>query len=68
MFIATTFMVAAILGTKWILEMGHFTHPPIIDLAAFTISGLVIYIGSLWLLDKTFVLQSKGLIKKALFI
>jgi len=66
MMLSTTLMVLTITGIKWILEMSHFIRPPIVDLFAFIVIGIVIYMVSLWVLDKSFVLQTKNILKKSL--
>lgn len=66
MILSTTFMVLTLSGIKWGLEMTHMTRPPIVDLVAFIIIGVVIYIGSLWVLDKSFILQTRNMLKKSL--
>ena len=66
MILSTTFMVLTISGIKWMLEMSHFMRPPIVDLLAFILIGIVIYMGSLWLLDKSFVLQVRNMVRKSL--
>ena len=66
MILSTTFMVLAISGMKWMLEICNFIRPPIVDLFIFTIIGIVIYMGSLWLLDKSFVLQTRDMVRKSL--
>jgi O-antigen/teichoic acid export membrane protein len=66
MILSTTFMVLTVSGIKWMLEICNFIHPPIVDLFAFTIIGIVVYMGSLWLLDKSFILQARSMVKKSL--
>jgi len=65
MILATTFMVLTISGIKWVLEIGHMSRPPIVDLFIFIIIGVVIYVWSLWFLDKSFVLQTRNMLKKS---
>ena len=66
MMLSTMFMVLTITGIKWLLEMSHFIRPPVVDLFAFIVIGIVIYVISLWVLDKSFVLQARNLLKKSL--
>jgi O-antigen/teichoic acid export membrane protein len=66
MILSTTFMVLTISGIKWLLEIGSFIRPPIVDLFAFSIIGILVYVGSLWLLDKSFVLQTRNMVRKSL--
>ncbi len=66
MILSTTFMVLTIFGIKWMLEMSNFIRPPIVDLFAFIVIGIVIYVVSLWVLDKSFVLQARNMVRKAL--
>jgi len=68
MILSTSFMVFAILGTKWIIEMIGFIRPAIMDLVALTIVGIVSYVGSLWVLDKPFILQSRDMVRKSLAV
>ena len=66
MILATTFMVLTISGMQWMLEMINAMLPPIVDLVIFITTGIMTYIGSLWLLDKQFVLQARNIVRKAL--
>jgi len=68
MIISTIFMVIILSGLKWALEISHFIRPPIVDLLAFTLIGTAIYVGSLWLLDKSFVLQMRDMVRKSLAV
>jgi O-antigen/teichoic acid export membrane protein len=64
MIISTTFMVLAISGIKWMLKMSHLALPAVMGLLGFIMIGMVVYIGSLWVLDKSFVLQTRDIVRK----
>lgn len=66
MILSTVFMVFVISGMKWGLAISNFVHPAIVDLIAFTVVGLVSYVGALWVLDKSFVLQTRDLVRRSL--
>ena len=64
MILSTTFMVVTILGINWTMDVTAFIRPAIFDLLAFTMTGIVVYVGSLWILDKSFIVQTKKIVRK----
>ena len=66
MILSTIFMVLTIIGINWMMDVTDLIRPAIVDLLTFTITGIVVYLGSLWIIDKSFVVQTKNMVRKAL--
>jgi O-antigen/teichoic acid export membrane protein len=68
MILSTIFMVLTIIGINWMMDVTDLIRPVIVDLLTFTITGIVVYLGSLWIIDKSFVVQTKNMVRKALTV
>lgn len=66
MILSTMFMALSVTGIKWILDMSHLTRSPTFDLLSFTSICIMVYMGSLYALDKSFVMQIRDTVRKAL--
>lgn len=65
MILATIIMFAFIMLIKQMFEIIHFNPSPLLDLSVLILSGGIFYIGSLWFLDKSYILQVRGMIIKS---
>lgn len=64
-FISTIFLTVTILALQWILDY-YYLHNHFLLLSGSISVGSVVYIGTLWFLDKPFILQIKSLAKSSL--
>ncbi len=65
--LATVVMALVVISSKWLLNSLSSGLPGILTLIALVGTGLMAYGGMLWLLDAPFVLQTRSLLKKAIF-
>lgn len=64
-FIATLSMTFALCCLKWGLGLSQNEAPGLLIPGAMIFIGIVVYAGTLWLLDKPFILQAKRLLRQA---
>jgi O-antigen/teichoic acid export membrane protein len=67
MILATVVMALGVIGAKWLLNSLTGELSGILSLVALIGTGLMAYGGMLWVLDPPFVLQTRSLLKKAIF-
>jgi len=68
MIFATMVMVLTISGLKWGVEISSIMWPAIVELSICVVVGIVSYIGSLWIFDKSFILQTRDMVRESLNI
>ena len=65
MILATLTMAIVVVGLKWVFTLSGSGSPELVNLVVLIVLGVVAYGGTLWLLDRSFVLQTKSLLKRA---